>query len=154
MLGKCSMKWIQMRLFALALTLQIIINLFIKATQVFITRTFWIFEKFDFFKNALLSISIGGPLILHKDGKVIGLMSLVQYFSVKDRRPKFQVFTNIPFYYQWIESQSGLKLPLSNWILGGKNQGEGPRYLHLSTAFNFALYSTIYNKTCCSRCYS
>lgn len=52
---------------------------------------------------------IGGPLI-SEDGSVLGVTSL--YINFEDSiQVRSAVFTNVPYYYDWIEKVTGLKLP-------------------------------------------
>lgn len=53
----------------------------------------------------------GGPLLLESDGSFIGVTSI----GVEDEILEvidLHVFTNIQYYYGWIERETGLKLPI------------------------------------------
>lgn len=81
-------------------------SLFIRAIQVKLIKrniklTFnW---RFLFFK--------GGPLLSKSNGDLLGVTSFHHNNGRTPQAVKFQVFTNVPYYYRWIETRTGLKLP-------------------------------------------
>lgn len=54
----------------------------------------------------------GGPLLWAHSGDLVGVTSLgIGYAGADDGRIRVQVFTNVPYYYRWIEHITGLELP-------------------------------------------
>lgn len=51
----------------------------------------------------------GGPLLL-QNGDLLAVTSVFLNFN-DSNQVKFMAFTNVPFYYDWIEKVTGLKLP-------------------------------------------
>lgn len=51
----------------------------------------------------------GGPLLWETNGKLIGVTSFAIHLT--PTLIDTQVFTNVPYYYEWITRRSGLKLP-------------------------------------------
>lgn len=54
---------------------------------------------------------LGGPLLSASDGSFIGVTSVGIYNDILDIID-YQVFTNVPYYYEWIAQETGLKLPI------------------------------------------
>lgn len=47
--------------------------------------------------------------MLQSDGRQIGVQSSIIKFKYDEQI--IQVFTNVPYYYDWIERTTGLKMP-------------------------------------------
>lgn len=56
-------------------------------------------------------IFAGGPLLLESTGDLIGVSSFVSWETDPVDN---QGFTNVAYYYEWIEQRTGLKLPKCN----------------------------------------
>lgn len=64
-------------------------------------------------------IPIGGPIFQNREidpeeyyniGDLVGVISSGEYHDSSDR-VKFQIFTNVRYYFRWIEHRTGLRLP-------------------------------------------
>lgn len=54
----------------------------------------------------------GGPILSKRDGNLMGVTSLsVPFRDEPVFRVNIQVFTNVPYFYGWIEHITGLELP-------------------------------------------
>lgn len=54
---------------------------------------------------------IGGPLIRKRDGALLGTASMVLYTDSTKNIPSHQIFTFVPFHFDWISAVTGLILP-------------------------------------------
>lgn len=69
------------------------------------TSNTWMFEEsFEIFRNFL----IGGPVLWQNGGNLVGVSSGTE--NLRDQG-RIQIFTNVPYYCQWIKQQTGLELP-------------------------------------------
>lgn len=70
----------------------------------------WMHRNWKYFQSKLwfFLMWIGGPLILDYDDGLIGVTSCSTNFA------EIQIFTNVPFYYGWIEEVTGLEMPKCN----------------------------------------
>ena len=65
-------------------------------------------QRILFISDELINIQ-GGPVLLSHDNSVVGLVSCAAE-SVLGKILS-QMFTNVPYYYQWIEHVTGLDIP-------------------------------------------
>lgn len=57
-------------------------------------------------KNSFFTL--GGPVLWQNDGSLVGVSSGTH--NARDQG-RIQIFTNVPYYYKWIEQVTGLELP-------------------------------------------